>query len=194
MPPKGQKKTKRSGDDVQEECAKKVRVRIDPPEVMESGTSVRFMHGKHAGEVGNIMGHDGEDGFYEVALPGGHVYEQRTNLLPRYEVLVMSLEGRAELNGRKGLIDGWDGDRERYEVVLWDANTSRVKLLPRNVMLPHGARGRVHGLVGAPQHNGCLGRVTDYDDDVGRYTLEYVNRETDSLAWLRLKRENVRLV
>ena len=111
---------------------------------------------------------------------------KRADLLPQYDVTVLELEGKPTI--KKGTVDGWHAESERYEVALRDLQTPRAKLHPQHVLLPIGARARVHGLVNAAHHNGRLGRVTDYDDNAGRYTLEYINNEEEMLAYLKLKR------
>jgi len=195
MAPK--KKAKRADGD--EGSSKKARVQ-DSPALFEHGTSVKLMNAARCtshinlGDIGEVAGYEDDDRLYEVVLPRGRIWANRADLLPCYEVTVTGLEGRPELNGKRGTIDGWDAERERYEVALRDLETPRVKLQPKNVLLPHGARVKVHGLVGAPQHNGHLAQITDYLDEAGRYTVEYINNELETLTQVRPKRENVRLI
>ena len=56
------------------------------------------------------------------------------------------------------------------------------------VILPAGAVGTVHGLQGAPQYNGALGRVLEHDAAAGRYLLQL-----DDEKQLRVRRQNVRV-
>ena len=55
------------------------------------------------------------------------------------------------------------------------------------------ARVCVHGLVAAAQHNGVLGKVVNYNDEGGRYDVEYLN-DVDMMSVLRVKRENAIVV
>lgn len=162
------------------------------------------------------MGYDSADGFYEVALDSsgaGLLFLPRSSLLPRYEVrsassvprtmhfpppatlalrqiILMELE-KAELNKYMATVEGWDTESRRYEVCLL-ADKRTLKLQPKNVLLPAGARVCVDGLQGATQHNGVLGKVRDFDCDSGRYEIEYV-KEDGELGVLKLKRENALL-
>ena len=169
-----------------------VQFRAEGPALLDFNVSVSVVGGSHAKEIGDILAYEEDDDVYGVELSSGHARVRRADLLPRYDVTVLELDGKPVI--KKGTVDGWHAESERYEVALRDLQTPRAKLHPQHVLLPTGARARVHGLVNAAHHNGRLGRVTDYDDNAGRYTLEYINNEEEMLAYLRLKRANVRLV
>ena len=165
----------------------------DIPNAFTRGTTIIIQSGTNAGKHGTTIGYDAEDGMYEVELQigGGLIFLDRKSLLPRYEVFLLELQNRADLNMKEGTIEAWDEKAQRYEVLV--ANGSRVKLKMTNIMLPAGARCWVHGLAVATQHNGTMGRVVGFDEDEsGRYDIEYTD-ETGALASLRLKREHVRL-
>ena len=166
--------------------------RAEGPALLDFNVSVSVVGGSHAKEIGDILAYEEDDDVYGVELSSGHARVKRADLLPRYDVTVLELDGKPVI--KKGTVDGWHAESERYEVALRDLQTPRAKLHPQHVLLPTGARARVHGLVNAAHHNGRLGRVTDYDDNAGRYTLEYINNEEEMLAYLKLKRANVRLV
>ena len=166
--------------------------RAEGPALLDFNVSVSVVGGSHAKEIGDILAYEEDDDVYGVELSSGHARVKRADLLPRYDVTVLELDGKPVI--KKGTVDGWHAESERYEVALRDLQTPRAKLHPQHVLLPIGARARVHGLVNAAHHNGRLGRVTDYDDNAGRYTLEYINNEEEMLAYLKLKRANVRLV
>jgi len=53
-------------------------------------------------------------------------------------------------------------------------------------VLPSGTEVRVRGLQGAPQHNGKAGRVEDYDESTGRYTVQLSDGDV-----LRIKHTNL---
>ena len=169
-----------------------VQFRAEGPALLDFNVSVSVVGGSHAKEIGDILAYEEDDDVYGVELSSGHARVKRADLLPRYDVTVLELDGKPVI--KKGTVDGWHAESERYEVALRDLQTPRAKLHPQHVLLPTGARARVHGLVNAAHHNGRLGRVTDYDDNAGRYTLEYINNEEEMLAYLKLKRANVRLV
>ena len=137
------------------------------PALLDFNVSVSVVGGSHAKEIGDILAYEEDDDVYGVELSSGHARVKRADLLPRYDVTVLELDGKPVI--KKGTVDGWHAESERYEVALRDLQTPRAKLHPQHVLLPTGARARVHGLVNAAHHNGRLGRVTDYDDNAGRY-------------------------
>ena len=106
------------------------------------------------------------------------------------QIILIELE-KAELNKYMATVEGWDTDSKRYEVCLL-ADKRRLKLQPKNVLLPEGARVCIDGLQGAAHYNGILGKVRDFDCDSGRYEIEYV-KEDGELGVLKLKRENALL-
>ena len=143
-----------------------VQFRAEGPALLDFNVSVSVVGGSHAKEIGDILAYEEDDDIYGVELSSGHARVKRADLLPRYDVTVLELDGKPVI--KKGTVDGWHAESERYEVALRDLQTPRAKLHPQHVLLPTGARARVHGLVNAAHHNGRLGRVTDYDDNAGR--------------------------
>lgn len=175
--------------------ARPAKIRLDDTTSYPANTAVRIQGGEHAGASGQTIGFDSADGFYEVGLDkggNGLVFLPRSSLLPRYAVVLIDLEGRADLNKYRGTVEGWDAERKRYEVIL-DADKSTVKLQPKNVLLPAGARICIQGLQGAAHYNGTLAKVTDFDADSGRYLVQYVD-PAGELGVLKLKRENALLI
>jgi len=169
-------------------------IRLDDPAAFPANTRVRVLSGKHADKCGTTLGFDNTDGFYEVGLDDGGsglLFLPRASLLPRYDVVLMELEARADLNKYRGTVEGWDAEKGRYEVCL-QADNSTLKLLPKNALLPDGARVCVSGLQAA-QHNGTLGKVRNFDCAAGRYEVEYVKPD-GQLGVFKLKRENTLLV
>jgi len=140
--------------------------------------------------IGVITDYEPDDGMYEITVESSQriMYATCESILPRYQVILIDLQGRAELNGRRGTIEGWDSERQRYEIALDDAY--RVKLQPQNVMLPHDARVHIEGLVSAVHYNGKLAKVVDHDVDSGKYDVQLFD---NAKIHLRLKRDNVRL-
>ena len=86
-------------------------------------------------------------------------------------VEIVGLQGRPELNGRVGTVEGWEPSTSRYEVHVAPRH-DRVHVRPRNVILPAGSRATITGLVAAPEHNGVVGRVASHDVASGRYHIE----------------------
>lgn len=197
-------KTKRASSDVgkaagkavkkgkEAESASETTTDRDSPTAFSKGTPVIIQSGSNAGKRGKTLGYDREDGMYEIELHvgGGLVFLDRKSLLPRYDVFLLELQDRPDLNMKEGTIEAWDEKDQRYEVLVAG---SRVKLPMTNIMLPAGARCCVHGLTSAAQHNGTLGRVVGFDEDEsGRYDIEYADK-AGALACLRVERANVRL-
>lgn len=80
-------------------------------------------------------------------------------------------------------LSGFDG--QTYSATL--PNGTSVSLPQSSVWLPVGTAGLVHGLQGAPQHNGKAGCVMKHDIKAGRYLVAI-----DAATSLRLKLDNFR--
>ena len=174
--------------------------RENAPDVLPEGQSVLVVAGSKAGERGTVISYDLDDaydGCYGVDLwSGGRpTFVDRRGLLPRYTATLTGLVSRADLNGTAATVEGWDGERQRYEVDVAH-DKGRIKVQPSNLVLPVGARVRIHGLVAAAQHNGRLAKVIEHVPDSGRYDLELATAtaSASSQQRLRVKRENVRLL
>merc|ERR1719432_556608 len=64
--------------------------------------------------------------------------------------------------------------------------STRRRQREQSHVLPCGARVLVRGLQGAPQHNGKVGAVNDFDEQSCRYTVELSDGDV-----LRIKHENL---
>ena len=80
--------------------------------------------GSHAKEIGDILAYEEDDDVYGVELSSGHARVKRADLLPRYDVTVLELDGKPVI--KKGTVDGWHAESERYEVALRDLQTPRA--------------------------------------------------------------------
>ena len=169
----------------------------DRPDVLPDGLPVLVLAGDKRGQKGSVCGFERDeayDGCYGIDLwAGGRpTFVDRRSLLPRYGVTLIGLQSRADLNKKCATIEGFDHERDRYEVELADDQKSRIKITTNNILLPTGARVRAHGLVSAAHHNGKLGQVVGYIEESGRYDVQLVDGSSGQTT-VRLKRENVRL-
>ena len=168
----------------------------DTPDILPEETNVRILAGDHQGKCGMVGSYESDEeyeGCYGICLEDSEdrpTFCDRKSLLPRYEVTLVDLQSRADLNGKSATVEAFDRERQRYAIKLHDE--SHIKVSPANMLLPTGARVRIHGLVSAARHNGRLGKVIDYNSESGRYDVQFADA-AGALSGVRLKRENVRL-
>ena len=102
------------------------------------------------------------------------------------QVRLTNLEGeQARHNAEAGTIFEFDEASGLYGVELGSGDA--IPVAPACTVLPDGSIATVCGLQGAPQYNGCLGRILSHDDEAGRYLVAL-----DDAKQLRLKRANLR--
>eukprot|EP00316_Scyphosphaera_apsteinii_P020706 CAMPEP_0119310288 /NCGR_PEP_ID=MMETSP1333-20130426/18585_1 /TAXON_ID=418940 /ORGANISM="Scyphosphaera apsteinii, Strain RCC1455" /LENGTH=350 /DNA_ID=CAMNT_0007314445 /DNA_START=18 /DNA_END=1070 /DNA_ORIENTATION=+ len=83
------------------------------------------------------------------------------------------------MNGMGGM-DGMGGGGRQ------GGGNARRRKSEQSHVLPCGTHVLVRGLQGAPQHNGKLGKVNDFDEQSGRYIVELADGDV-----LRIKHENL---
>jgi nucleoredoxin len=110
-------------------------------------------------------------------------------------VTIQGLVGAAQHNGKTGTLLNFDKAKGRFVVALSGGDTAQLALKPANIALQSlglGAAVAVHGLQGAPQHNGKRGVVVSGPDPKsGRYAVQ-IDGETKDKA-LGLKLANLQL-
>ncbi|KAL1524840.1 hypothetical protein AB1Y20_019720 [Prymnesium parvum] len=135
------------------------------------------------GRVGVLRGYDAGSARYVCELEGsGALLVGRAEVVPLLAVELTAMRGRADLNGRRGVVCGADPRTGRYLVQLHEGV---VAAQPRNLLLPLHARVIVGGLVSAPQWNGRLGEIVAFDPQAMRYTVAVSESKQ-----LRVKLEN----
>ena len=149
--------------------------RQERPELIPSGTTVtiRGLQGaaQHNAKRGKVVEHDAGSGRYVVQLDDGEQLRIKPeNLLQRVVAEVINMQSRPEFNGKRGHVDAFDDSSGRYHVSLQQGQA--VALLPANVILPNGTRGKVVGLQSGAQYNGTVGKVLEYDREAGRYLVQ----------------------
>ena len=103
------------------------------------------------------------------------------------EYTVVAVQGRPELNGRRGQLRSYDEAKGRYVVRFAGDGVAPARLRPHNVLLPRGTRVVLRGLQGAPELNGREGVALEHDDVAGRYAVRLDGGEARSV---KVKREN----
>ncbi len=85
---------------------------------------------------------------------------------------VTGMVRREELNGKDAEIVGFDESSGRCHADI--AGVGRASLQPTNLLLPAGARGKVHGLTSdaGSKWNEKVGKVLSFDEASGRYLLQ----------------------
>jgi hypothetical protein len=124
-----------------------------------------------------------------VNLADGEVLRIKLdNLVQQVTAQVVGMQNRAELNGQKATIAGYDAERDRYHADI--AGVGRASLQLSNLILPAGTRGRVHGLTSdsGSKWNDKVGKVMGFDAEAGRYQLQMTADEQ-----LRIKPQNLKL-
>lgn len=140
------------------------------------------------GQSGTIESYDKSKGRYDVLLNG----RRQVALKPVNLVLLISgvriigLQSRPEMNGRTGMINGFDHNEERYTVVMDGGSALKVKTA--NVILPKDTQAMLIGLVSSSNYNETWGTITDYDASDERYTIRLTAGKD-----LKIKRQNCRV-
>jgi len=142
---------------------------------------------EHNGKVGKITGFDQGKSRYDVELDGDTTISFRpSNLTQQCPVRLRGIESQPALNGQIGQILSYsDG---RYMVRLQTKLSSGrdcVGLDPSKVILGKGTRVVIQGLSNEA-FNGQMARITDFDEEASRYTVEVQNGKT-----IKIKLENV---
>lgn len=110
-------------------------------------------------------------------------------------VAIQGLVGAAQHNGKTGTLVKFDEATGRFIVAISGGDAAQLAVKPANLELHSLALGTavaVHGLQGAPQHNGKRGVVVSGPDPKsGRYAVQ-INGETKDTA-LGLKLANLEL-
>jgi len=169
------------------------RAAPEQPSVLPAGTPVcvHSLRGaaQHNGKAGKVEEYDPTSDRYLVNLADGEVLRIKLdNLVQQVTAQVVGMQNRAELNGQKATIAGYDAERDRYHADI--AGVGRASLQLSNLILPAGTRGRVHGLTSdsGSKWNDKVGKVMGFDAEAGRYQLQMTADEQ-----LRIKPQNLKL-
>ena len=143
---------------------------------------------QHNDELGTVLDFDRGRGRYTVQLEDGNTLALKPqNILQIVRnCTIVGIQSQASLNGQKGTIFQWDEGKQRYSIRLESRQTLAVK--PSNVILPKGTRVCVQGLVGAAEHNGKWGSISDIDQGNGRCVVQVGPQQS-----IKIKFENVRV-
>ena len=169
------------------------RAASEKPNILPAGTlvCVHSLRGaaQHNGKAGKVDEYDPTSDRYVVNLADGEVLRIKLdNLVQQVTAQVVGMQNRAELNGQKATIAGYDAERDRYHADI--AGIGRASLQLTNLILPAGTRGRVHGLTSdsGSKWNDKVGKVMGFDAEAGRYQLQMTTDEQ-----LRIKPQNLKL-
>lgn len=144
---------------------------------------------EHNGMTGKISGFDQGKGRYEVELDNDVTLSLKpTNLTQHCTVKLHGIESQPSLNGQTGTVLSYNTQQGRYMVKLQSKLSSGrdcVGLEPSRVILGKGTRVVIKGLSNEA-FNDQMARITDFDEDALRYTVEVQNGKT-----IKIKLENV---
>ena len=105
-------------------------------------------------------------------------------------VAIQGLVGAAQHNGKTGTLLSFDKAKGRFVVALSGGDTAQLAVKPANIALQSlglGTAVAVHGLQGAPQHNGKRGVVVGGPDaKTGRYAVQIDGETKDKALGLKL--------
>mmetsp|Transcript_63032 Transcript_63032/g.150176 ORF Transcript_63032/g.150176 Transcript_63032/m.150176 type:complete len:305 (-) Transcript_63032:89-1003(-) len=96
------------------------------------------------------------------------------------EVVVRGLINAKEYNGKTAQVVGFNADRGRYDLLL--DGSRPLSVLPKNVTQLCDVE--VHGLVKKPELNGGRGRIFNFEEESGRYTVFLESPATQALSLL----------
>lgn len=82
-------------------------------------------------------------------------------------VAIRSLKSAPEHNGKSGKVQGWDGQKGRYQV---DIDSEILALRPGN--LCQRCNVEIAGIESSPELNGQAAEILNYDDESGRLQLK----------------------
>ena len=105
-------------------------------------------------------------------------------------VTIQGLVGAAHHNGKTGTLLNFDKAKGRFVVALSGGDAAQLAVKPANIALESlgmGTAVAVHGLQGAPQHNGKRGVVVSgLDPKSGRYAVQIDGETKDKALGLKL--------
>lgn len=105
-------------------------------------------------------------------------------------VQISGLRARSDLNGLRGVVDGWDETHQRWQVRMDDETGKLLKSENLDVLtLAGSARVRVHSLKARPDLNGLDGTLDGFDEAQQRWRVFL-----DNGAKLLLQEANLDLV
>jgi len=166
--------------------------------IIPEGTPV-VIHGlqsspQYNARQGKVLNYDSSTGRYAVNLlnenqedSGTSIALKPSNFTQIVQVEICGVKSNPKLNGQRGIIVGFDEDKDRYTVYC-EATEAMISLKPDSVLLPVSTCVVLDGLQSAPQHNGRWGTVLSIDEDAGRYVVQL-----EPALQLKVKPGNVRV-
>lgn len=177
---------------------KKSRINQDFPDRIPENQKVQIRglrrEPQHNGQNGVVEEYDEDRGRYKVRLQDGQeLLLKPDNLSLRVEnVRIVGLAGHAQLNGQAGTVISFDSEKDRYTVQVRTASSGapglQVVAVPTaNIVLPLNTRVTIVGLQGHAQYNGKWGKITEYNQQDEKYTVQLTKEKC-----IRVKRNNCR--
>jgi len=153
----------------------------DRADRLAPGTRVK-LHSLSVGELngqsGSVLGYDSAKERYEVKLAASGEVKSFSvdNVCVMAQCTVMNVESKPQLNGQRGVVSAFDAEKESYTVQVGAGSEVQHLLLKAGkVRLADGTSVRLCGLSDGSL-NGRWGRVTNWDQDKERYTVQLLGK------------------